>query len=120
MISPLPSTSREHASQGNSLSLDVLERSKKGSPMTYQKLSLLQVNQHRNHKYGNLLENLPFLGGKDKTEINFLCITMIDPATSWLDIVELLISQPSELDIPVGTKGHKGKDKYYPTTTTAL
>jgi hypothetical protein len=36
---------------------------------------------------------------------------MIDPATSWFEIAELLISQPSELDIPMGTKGHKGKDK---------
>ncbi len=37
---------------------------------------------------------------------------MIDPATSWFKIAELLISQPSELDIPMGTKGQKGKDKH--------
>ena len=37
---------------------------------------------------------------------------MIDPATSWFDIVELQISQHSKLDIPMGTKGHKGKDKH--------
>ena len=36
---------------------------------------------------------------------------MIDPATSWFEIVELLISQ-QELDIPKGTKGNKGKDKH--------
>ena len=35
---------------------------------------------------------------------------MIDPATSWFEIVELPISQ-QELDIPMGTKGQKGKDK---------
>ena len=51
------------------------------------------------------------LKGKDKTVIDFTCITMIDPATSWFEIAELLISQPSELDIPMGTKGQKGKDK---------
>ena len=41
-----------------------------------------------------------------------MCITMIDTATSWFEIVELPISQPSELDIPIGTEGHKGKDKH--------
>ena len=34
----------------------------------------------------------------------------INPVTSWLEIVELLISQ-QELDIPKGTKGQKSKDK---------
>ena len=29
-----------------------------------------------------------------------------------VEIAELPISQPSELDIPMGTKGHKGKDKH--------
>ena len=51
------------------------------------------------------------LKGKVKTQIDFMCITMIDPATSWFEIVELPISQ-QELDIPTGTKGHKGKDKH--------
>ena len=48
---------------------------------------------------------------KDKTEIDFICITMIDPAASWFKIAELPISEPSELDIPTGIKGHKRKDK---------
>ena len=39
-------------------------------------------------------------------------ITMIDPATSWFEIAELPISQSNKLDIPMGTKGHKGKDKH--------
>jgi hypothetical protein len=51
------------------------------------------------------------LKGKDKTEIYCMCITMIGPASSWFKIAELPISQPSELDILTGTKGHKGKDK---------
>jgi hypothetical protein len=61
-----------------------------------------QVNICRNHKYGKLPEKLtittpwealyvdlmgPYtLKGKDKTEIDFMCITMIDPATSWFEI----------------------------------
>ena len=44
------------------------------------------------------------LKGKDKTKIDFMCVTMIDPATSWFEIVELTISQ-QELDILMGTKG---------------
>ena len=46
------------------------------------------------------------LKGKDKTEIDFMCLTMIDPATSWLEIIELLVvDRPT---IPMGTKGRKG------------
>ena len=87
-----------------------------------------QVNKHRNHKYGKLPSKLaittpwealcvdligPYsLKGKDGTVIDFMCVTMIDPATSWFEIVELPISQPHELDIPMGTKGRRGKDTH--------
>ena len=87
-----------------------------------------QVNKCRNHKYGKLPAKLaittpwealcvdligPYiLKGRDKTVIDFMCIIMIDPATSWFKIAELLISQTSELDILMGTKGHKGKDTH--------
>ena len=87
-----------------------------------------QVNKSRNQKYQKLSAKLaittlwealcvdligPYtLKGKDKTVIDFMCITMIDPATSWFEILELPISQHSELDIPMGTKWHKGKDKH--------
>ena len=87
-----------------------------------------QVNKHRNHKYGKLPAKLaittpwealcvdligPYtLKGKDKTVIDFMCVTMFDPATSWFKIAELPISQPSELDILTGTKGHKGNGKH--------
>ena len=46
------------------------------------------------------------LKGQDKTEIDFMCLTMIDPATSWLEIVELLVVEAPA--IPSGTRGHKG------------
>ena len=48
------------------------------------------------------------LKDKDGTQIDFMCVTMIDPATSWFEIVELPVSQLSERDIPTGTQGHKG------------
>ncbi len=51
------------------------------------------------------------LKGKDTTQIDFMYVTMIDPATSWFEIVELLISQ-QELDIPMGRKGQRGTDKH--------
>ena len=45
------------------------------------------------------------LKGKDGTEIDFMCLTMIDPASSWFEIVEL----PATTDavIPIDTKGQK-------------
>ena len=82
------------------------------------------MNKRQKHKYGKLPAKLaittpweavcvdligPYtLKGKDGTQIDFMCVTMIDPATSWFEIVELQVSQPSELDIPKGTQGRKG------------
>ncbi len=64
-----------------------------------------QVNKRRSQKYGHLPPKLvimtpwkalcvdligPYtLKGKDSSSINFMCLTMIDPATSWFKIVEL-------------------------------
>ena len=93
-----------------------------------KKCNSCQVNKCRQCLYGKLSTKLaiikpwealcvdligPYtLKGKDRTEIDFMCVTMIDPATSWFEIAELPISQLYELDIPTGTKGHKGKDKH--------
>ena len=67
------------------------------------------------------------LKGKDGTQIDFMCVTMIDPATSWFEIVELPVSQPSELDIPKGTQGRKGllthkqkKEPYFDKTSATV
>ncbi len=35
------------------------------------------------------------LRSKDGTEIDFMCLTMIDPASSWFEIVELLVVELS-------------------------
>jgi hypothetical protein len=46
------------------------------------------------------------LKGRDETEIDFMCLAMFDPATSWLKIVELLVvDNPT---ISTGTRGCKG------------
>jgi hypothetical protein len=44
------------------------------------------------------------LNGKDGSSIDFMCLTMIDPATSWFKIVEL----PT---LPVETIGKKATIK---------
>ena len=49
------------------------------------------------------------LKGKDGTQIDLMCVTMIDPATSWFEIVELPVSQPQEHDIPTGTQGARAE-----------
>jgi hypothetical protein len=61
-----------------------------------------QVNKRQKHKYGKLPPTLaitnpweavcvdligPYtLKGKDGTQIDFMCVTMIDPATSWFGL----------------------------------
>ena len=64
-----------------------------------------QINKKQSTKYGKLPTKLvvtvpwealcvdligPYtLRGKDGTEIDFMCLTMIDPASSWFEVVEL-------------------------------
>jgi hypothetical protein len=83
-----------------------------------------QINKRSKHKYGKLPTKFvvtkpwntlcvhligPYtLKGKDGTVIDFMCVTMIDPATIWFEIVELPVSQLSQLDAPpVDCKGKK-------------
>ena len=46
------------------------------------------------------------LKGIDGTEIDFMCLTMIDPASSWFEIVELPVTKDAV--IPMDTKGQNG------------
>jgi hypothetical protein len=45
------------------------------------------------------------LKGKDNTSINFMCLTMFDPTTTWLNIIQL--SKVSKLTVPNMDKGRK-------------
>jgi hypothetical protein len=45
------------------------------------------------------------LEGKDGSSIDFMCLTMIDPATSWFEIVELPAVTKST--VPKAGKGKK-------------
>ena len=83
---------------------------------------ICQVNKRHKHKYGKLPAKLvitnpwealcvdligPYtLKGNDGTEIDFMCLTMIDPASSWFEIVELPVT--TDAVIPMDTKGQQG------------
>ncbi len=76
-----------------------------------------QINKRHSQKYGHVLPKLarmtpwralcvdligPYtLKGKNGSSIDFMCLTMIDPATSWFKIVEL----PTVTKPTVPTKG---------------
>ena len=47
------------------------------------------------------------LKGKDGTQIDFMCLTMIDPATSWFEIVELPVLETLNTLTDVSKKGTK-------------
>jgi hypothetical protein len=79
-----------------------------------------QVNKRRSLRYGHVPPKLvitspwkalcvdllgPYtLKGKDGSNIDFMCYTMIDPTTSWFKIVELPIVR---VTVPKGGKGKK-------------
>jgi hypothetical protein len=81
-----------------------------------------QVNKRHSQKYGYLPPKLvittpwkalcveligPYtLKGKDGLSIDFMCLTMIDPATSWFEIVELR-TVAQETTLPPTGKGKK-------------
>ena len=93
LVLPLLATPRDLVSQRNSLSFDVLKKSKNNSPITCQKCHNCQVNKCRQLKYGKLPTKLvitnpwealcvdligPYtLKGKEKTQIDFMCITIL-------------------------------------------
>lgn len=50
------------------------------------------------------------LKGKDCTGIDFMCVTIIDSATSWFEVVELFMTALNQPDIPsMGKKVKKGR-----------
>jgi hypothetical protein len=85
----------------------------KGMHTTIQSLTnscrSCQVNKRRWHKYGHLppktVYTIPWdclcvdligpytLKGKDDSQIDFMALTMIDPASSWFEIAELPVVQ---------------------------
>ena len=74
-----------------------------------KKCQSCQINKRRKLKYSKLPTKLvistpwealcvdligPYtLKGRDGTQIDFMCLTMIDPASSWFEIVELPVME---------------------------
>ena len=55
------------------------------------------------------------LKGKDGSQIDFMCLTMIDPASSWFEIVELPVMETITPFVKTNTKGTKvHKNIYFP------
>jgi hypothetical protein len=55
---------------------------------------------------------------KDSTVIDFMCLTMINPPTSWFEIVELLVLERPDMSTAKDKKGQKvkktpDKDPYF-------
>ena len=50
------------------------------------------------------------LKGKNGTEIDFMCVTMIDPATNQFEIVELLVAEFNSAT-PTSKQGRKGTNR---------
>jgi hypothetical protein len=84
------------------------------------------VNKRQSQKYRHVLPKLvittpwaalcvdligPYtLNGKDGSSIDFMCLTMIDPATSWFEIVELPKLQRETSGSKVTNKNTKEAD----------
>jgi hypothetical protein len=97
-----------------------------------------QVNKRRSLKYGKLPTKLatitpweaicvdligPYtLRGKDKTEIDFMCLTMIDPASSWFEIVELPVVElaPTSHSKTKAETHNKTKDAYFDKSSSMI
>eukprot|EP00804_Cyclotella_cryptica_P009743 CCRYP_011229-RA/>CCRYP_011229-RA protein AED:0.34 eAED:0.17 QI:0/0/0/0.66/0/0/3/0/294 len=94
-----------------------------------------QVNKRHKHKYSKLPTKLvitnpwealcgdligPYtLKKSGRTIIDFMCLAMIDPATSWFEIVELPTEELQEHSVPMSTKGRTGKETHDKTPTTS-
>jgi hypothetical protein len=90
-----------------------------------------QLNKRCSQKYGKLhtklvtitpweavcvnLICLHMLNGKDGMECDFMCLTMIDPASSWFEIIELSVAELSPTSqSKIKAKTHdKTKEAYF-------
>ena len=99
-----------------------------------------QVNKQHKHKYRKLPAKLvitnswealcvdligPYtLKGKDGTEIDFMCLTMIDPASSWFEVVELSVTTDAAIPMDIkrckGTKTHNNTKLPYFDKSSAI
>ncbi len=122
MVSPLPPTPWALANRRDNDIRDVLERYAYYHPRYVKTCRSCQVNKKHSQKYGHLPPKLvvttpwkalcvdligPYtLKGQDESSIDFMCLTMIDPTTSWFKIVELPTVN-LVMPVPPASKGKK-------------
>jgi hypothetical protein len=94
-----------------------------------------QINKKQSTKYGKLPTKLvvtapwealcvdligPYtMRGKDGTEIDFMCLTMIDPASSWFEVVELPVVEHATTGRSVHN-ATKEKDAYFDKSSAMI
>jgi hypothetical protein len=102
---PLSSAPWAYPSQRDNESCDILERDEKYHPIQNKVMQDLPSEYKHTQKYGHLPPKIiistpwealcvdligPYtLKGKDGLSIDFMALTMIDPASSWFEVVEL-------------------------------
>ena len=95
-----------------------------------------QINKRQSKQYGKLPTKFvittpwealcvdligPYtLRGKDGTEIDFMCLTMIDPASSWFEIVELPVADYSTMGNKSQNKPTKDKDAFFDKSSAMI
>ncbi len=118
MVLPLPAAPRTHQLEETMKATMYWKGMRSTIRSTTKSCRSCQVNKKKKLKYGHLPSKIvitipwralcvdligPYtLKGKDGTVIDFMALTMIDPATSWLKVVELpLICQSKLLQLMV-------------------
>ncbi len=94
VVPPLSATPGAHPFRRDDEHCNVLERNEENHPIHNQILQVMQVNKRRQLKYGHLPSSIDLIGpytlkGKDGSAVDFMALTMIDPASSWFQLVEL-------------------------------
>jgi hypothetical protein len=105
VVPQLSSAPGAYPSQRDDERRDILERNEKNHPIHNQILQVMPINKRRQLKNGHLPPKIvistpwealdvdligPYtLKGKDSSAVDFMALTMINPASSWFEIVEL-------------------------------
>ena len=120
LVPPLPPTPWSHMSQRDNGSMMYWKGIRTTIRRYVKSCRSCQVNKRHGLKYGHVPPKLvmttpwralcvdlvgPYiLKGKDGSSIDFMCLTMINPATSWFEIVEL---PTVRVTVPKADKGKK-------------
>ena len=86
---------------------------------TQTKIWLFTTKSGNNQNLGSFMHRPHWaihLKGKDESAIDFMCLAMIDPMSSWFENVELpMVQHPTIPNNSIGLRAHttKMKDPYF-------